>query len=127
MRYLYCYDIWKRSAWKISERIIVHIRQHLGDLKKTVVYFDQQTHACACVSMVENDEKHWKMIEKSTFFIMCTRGTREAYEEKQRKKFDVFYRFQPCKRMRKHVFAGRNTQQKTYLGTFKHWHVQTLA
>ena len=24
--------------------------------------------------------------------------------------FKVFYSFQPCERMRKHVFAGRNTQ-----------------
>ena len=23
-----------------------------------VVYFDQQTHACACIRMVENDKKH---------------------------------------------------------------------
>ena len=26
-----------------------------------VVYFDQQTHACACVRMVEKDEKHEKI------------------------------------------------------------------
>ena len=32
-----------------------------------VVYFDQQTHACACIRMVENDEKHWKMMKKYLF------------------------------------------------------------
>ena len=41
-----------------------------------VVYFDQQTHACACVCMVENDEK-------STFSIMPTRGSCEKHKEKQ--------------------------------------------
>ena len=25
--------------------------------------------------------------------------------------YSVFYHFQPCKRMRKHAFAGQNTQQ----------------
>ena len=54
-----------------------------------VVYFDQQMHACACVGMVENYEKHSKIIEKN---------------------LNVFYRFRPCERMRKHDFAGRNTQ-----------------
>ena len=27
---------------------------------------------------------------------------------------NVFHPFQPCERMRKHEFAGRNTQQKTH-------------
>ena len=27
---------------------------------------------------------------------------------------NVFYRFQPCERMRKHAFAGRNTQHICY-------------
>ena len=31
-----------------------------------VVYFDQQTHACACVHMVENNENTQKLL-KSTF------------------------------------------------------------
>ena len=30
----------------------------------SVVYFDQQTHAYACIHMVENDEKHSKIMKK---------------------------------------------------------------
>ena len=41
-----------------------------------VVYFDQRTHACACVRMVENDQNHCKMSEKVPF-SSCVR---EAYE-----------------------------------------------
>ena len=47
----------------------------------TVEYFDLLKVACACVRMVENDQKHSKMT-KSIFFIMRTRGSREAYVEK---------------------------------------------
>ena len=32
-----------------------------------VVYFDQGMHVCACVHMVENDEKHWKMMKEVPF------------------------------------------------------------
>ena len=46
-----------------------------------VVYFDQQTHACACICMVENDEKHLKSWKK--YLFMCTRGSCETHEEKQ--------------------------------------------
>ena len=42
----------------------------------SVVYFDQRTHACACVCMVENDQNHCKMSEK-VLFSSCVR---EAYE-----------------------------------------------
>ena len=35
--------------------------------KTIVVYFDQQMHACACISMVENNEKHSKMMKKLPF------------------------------------------------------------
>ena len=28
------------------------------------MYFDQPTHACACVHMVENDKKHSKMMKR---------------------------------------------------------------
>ena len=41
-----------------------------------VVYFDQRTHACACVRMVENDQKHSKMSKKVPF-SSCVR---EAYK-----------------------------------------------
>ena len=74
-----------------------------------VVYFDQPTHACACVRMVENDQNHSKMTKKVPF-LSCVR---EAYEQKRRKKsfsYD-FDRFRPCDCMRKHAFVGRNTQQ----------------
>ena len=55
-----------------------------------VVYFHQRTHACASVRIFENDQKHLKMSLKSTFFIMRTRGTREPYKEKRRKKTFFF-------------------------------------
>ena len=32
-----------------------------------VVYFDQRTHACAYIHMVENNEKHLKIIKKVLF------------------------------------------------------------
>ena len=44
----------------------------ISRLSQTVVYFDQQTHACACICMVENDEKHWKMMKKVPF-LSCAR------------------------------------------------------
>ena len=31
-----------------------------------VVYFDQQTHACACVRIVENDQKHKKIMNQKS-------------------------------------------------------------
>ena len=61
-------------------------KQSLSDKVTGVVYFDQQTHDCACIRMVENDGKHSKII-KSTFFIMRTRGSCKAREEKWREKF----------------------------------------
>ena len=36
-----------------------------------VVYFDQRMHACSCVSMVENDKKHLKIMKK-VHFPSCT-------------------------------------------------------
>ena len=45
-----------------------------------VVYFDKQIHACACVWVVENNEKDLK-IKKSTCFFMHTRGSCKAHEE----------------------------------------------
>ena len=39
-----------------------------------VVYFDQRMHACACICMVKNNEKHQKSW-KSTFFIMHMIGS----------------------------------------------------
>ena len=65
------------------------------------MYFDQRTHAYACVCMVEND----KNILFSSFS-------------------NLFCCFQPCKRMHKHVFAGRNTQHwcsTTSISRFPSW------
>ena len=47
------------------------------------MYFNQQMHNCACVHMVEIDWKHWKIMKKVPF----PSYTREAHQEKQRKKF----------------------------------------
>ena len=38
------------------------------------MYFDQQTHACACVHMVENNEKRLKIIKK-VLFSSCAQET----------------------------------------------------
>ena len=35
---------------------------------KLIVYFDLRTHACACVHMVENNEKHSKIMKKYLFY-----------------------------------------------------------
>ena len=35
-----------------------------------VVYFNRQTHACACICMVENNERHYKSA-KNNFFTEC--------------------------------------------------------
>ena len=55
-----------------------------------VVYFDQRTYACACVRMVENDEKRWQQ----TFFFVFLNEPLVCMMKK---------------RMR--VRSGRNTQQ----------------
>ena len=47
------------------------------------MYFIQRLHSCACIHMVENDEKHSKINVKSTFIIMRTRGSCKAREEKR--------------------------------------------
>ena len=73
-----------------------------------------------CIStserMVENDRKHLKM-SKIVPFSSCTR---EALDEKRVLFFSfssVFDRFRPFERMRKHAFAGPNTQQTVYAQT----------
>ena len=40
----------------------------------SVAYFDQQMHACVCLRMVENNEKHFQSLTNklySSFFFMC--------------------------------------------------------
>ena len=62
----------KQSGLKINEQkteICIFHRQKEETRNITingaiVVYFDQRTHACACVRMVENDQNHCKMSEK---------------------------------------------------------------
>ena len=49
-----------------------------GKVCPCVVYFDQQTHACACIHMVENDQKHWIIMKKYLFH--------HAYERLMKKK-----------------------------------------
>ena len=68
-----------RMQWKKAEEVnpfnLFDIHTYL--LNTTfVVYFDQRTHACACVRMVENDQNHSKM-SKRVLFSSCVR---EAYE-----------------------------------------------
>ena len=178
-------------------------RSHIELLKwkvgTIVVYFNQQTHACTCVRMVENDQKHSKMSKKVPF-SSCAREAHIRLTKKNKKKvcwsaigsgsqklvdtltlvthlefccflffllffvlfvlfffmhlscaqwyslknfitreanvlwknfitqvlffkkaqcffsssfLSVFNRFWPCKHMRKHAFAGRNTQHVT--------------
>ena len=54
-----------------------------------VVYFNQRTHACAAFAWSKLIKSTWKWI-KSTFFIMCTRGSRKAHEENEEKRKKKF-------------------------------------
>ena len=78
----------------------------------SVVYFDQRTHARACICIVKNNQKHSKTT-KSTFFIIRTSGLCNANEEKRRKKM-IFECFQSFLTMRMHAFAGQNTQHRKH-------------
>ena len=42
------------------------LKKHLNR-ESDVVYFDHRTHACACVRMVENDQKYKEMMKKYLF------------------------------------------------------------
>ena len=81
--------------------------------KQFVVYFD---HTCACVCMVENDEKHWKMMKKYLFHHVHERHTRGLRRQTKKKVCwsaigrEFFCRFRPSERKQKHVFAVQNTQ-----------------
>ena len=54
-----------------------------------VVYFDQQTHACACVRMVENDQKHKKIMKKVPF-CSCTPEAHERLTKKNKEKIIMY-------------------------------------
>ena len=71
------FSIFWFHAFLFPELVFVKIR--FGHLRKTptpqldivsftafcnAIYFDQQTHACTCVHMVENDEKISKIMKK---------------------------------------------------------------
>ena len=51
----------------------------------TVVYFNQQMHACACIQMVKNDNKHSKKMNKVPFSTCA----REAHERGMKKNEEV--------------------------------------
>ena len=74
-----------KEKLKVKPLLILWAKYDIATLYLFVVYFDQQMHACACVRMVENDQKHSKMSKKSIFFIISTRSSRKARQEKQKK------------------------------------------
>ena len=61
---------------KLSQSCLDYI-----SLRWDVVYFDQQTHTCACVRMVKNDKKAFENEEKVPF-LSCARGSCKTHEEK---------------------------------------------
>ena len=77
--------------YKLLHSVIDQIMHHLIT---AVVYFDQRKHACACVRMVENVQKHLKMSKKVPF-SSCARDAHvrltKKNEEKQKKLFTSFH------------------------------------
>ena len=55
------------------------------DCHLTVVYFNQQMHACACVRMVKNNEKHSKIII-TVSFSLCAREAHVGLIKKKEEK-----------------------------------------
>ena len=70
-----------------------------------VVYLDQWTHACACVCMDENNEKHLKMMKKVSFASCAW----EVHERRMRGAWEAHLRCMIFSLL--HAFAVRNTQQ----------------
>ena len=64
-----------------SMHLLVEILLDYGEMRRIVVYFDQQTHAWACVRMVENDQNHCKMSEKVLFHHAYERLTNKIEEK----------------------------------------------
>ena len=60
------------------------LQQYFEQWITVVVYFDQRMHACMR-SHGRKQSKTFENHEKSIFFIMQTRGSRNAHEEKRRK------------------------------------------
>ena len=48
----------------------------------SVVYFNQQIHACSCIRMVENNEKHLKIMKKYLFYHEHQRCIKKNEEKK---------------------------------------------
>ena len=93
---------------------IMHCKKYLTFLrfqlfKETCCVFrpENQTHACACIRMVENDEKHSKMM-KTLPFQSCAREALVNFFMS----FKYFSSFLTMQCMHKHVFTGQNTQWK---------------
>ena len=63
-----CFLGWWHHDWSRKE----FCERPRGGREDIVVYFDQQTHACTCICMVENDKKRLKMI-KNILFSSCVR------------------------------------------------------
>ena len=53
------------------------------------MYFDQQTHACACIHMVENNEKRLKIIKK-VLFSLYARETHVRLTQEHEEKCSFF-------------------------------------
>ena len=59
----------QRHDWKPWKKYLFHhyfisIDFEEKNYTQLLCIFDQQMHACACLRMVKNDEKHWKMMKK---------------------------------------------------------------
>ena len=96
----------------------------------TVVYFDQRTHAFTWSKTMKTP---WKWSKKYFFHGTQERHIRLTQEHEEKCSFlvfrgdsqmlvdtqifwkfsSIFHCFRPCEHMRKHAFAGRNTQHVT--------------
>ena len=79
-----------------------------GDLARCCVFWPANT----CVYMVEKDEKRLKITKKVHVLAWALRESLVCTMKKELLRYfsSIFHRFRPCKRMRKHEFAGWNTQ-----------------
>ena len=60
-------------AWAICESVMHMVKKYFFEsFQAFFIVFDQKKHACACVCMAENNEKHLKIIQKVLFSI-CVR------------------------------------------------------
>ena len=108
---------WAAIVWH-SVPNVSHVKMLLNLIESCVVYFNQRTHACACVCMVENDWKHKKMnqpafgshsqsLTNKLFFAFCYESlscASLAHEEKHIFLF-IFLCFQSFSTMQTHAQA----------------------